>query len=157
MYIVHGKNFSPARGGVRMPDINDITGEVVDAAYRLHRRLGPGLVEKVYESILERALIERGLRVERQKPISFTFDGMQFDGAFVVDLLVEGEVVVELKSLEKLTAVHHKQVLTYLRVLDLPIGLLINFGTALFKDGVYRIANPRASAAPAILSAHSSV
>lgn len=112
-----------------------------------------GLVEKVYESILERALIERGLRVERQKQISFTFDGMQFDGAFCVDLLVEGQVVVELKSVEKLSSIHHKQVLTYLRVLDLPIGLLINFGTALIRDGIHRIANPRASAAPSILSA----
>ena len=138
-----------------MREINEVTGEIVDAAYRLHSRLGPGLVEKVYESVMERALIERGLRVERQKSISFAFDGMQFDAAFCVDLFVEGQVVVELKSLEKLAAVHHKQLLTYLRVLDLPIGLLINFGTALMKDGIHRIANARASSAPRILSAGS--
>lgn len=134
-----------------MSDINAITGQVVDAAYRIHHRLGPGLVEKVYESVLERALVERGLRVERQKQISFAIDGMQFEGAFCVDLMVEGQVVVELKSVEKLAAVHQKQVLTYLRVLDLPIGLLINFGAALLKDGVHRIANPRATEARHIL------
>lgn len=123
----------------------------MDAAFQVHNRLGPGLVEKVYETVLERALIKRGLRVERQKSISFALDEMQFDGAFCVDLLVEEQVVVELKSVEKLSAVHHKQVLTYLRVLDLPIGLLINFGTALMKDGIHRIANARATAAPQVL------
>ena len=136
-----------------MGEINEITGAIVDAAFHVHNRLGPGLVEKVYETVLERALIERGLRVERQKSISFAIDGMQFDAAFCVDLLVEGKVVVELKSVEKLSPIHHKQVLTYLRVLDLPIGLLINFGTALMKDGIHRIANARASAAPQILGA----
>jgi GxxExxY protein len=136
-----------------MRDINEITGAIVDAAFQVHNRLGPGLVEKVYETVLERALIERGLRVERQKSISFAIDGMQFDAAFCVDLLVEGKVVVELKSVEKLSPIHQKQVLTYLRVLDLPIGLLINFGTALMKDGIHRIANGRASAAPQILGA----
>ncbi|HEX5872027.1 MAG TPA: GxxExxY protein [Longimicrobium sp.] len=110
-------------------------------------------MEKVYESVLERTLIERGLRVERQKPISFAFDGMQFDGAFCVDLLVEGLVVVELKSVEKLAAVHSKQTLTYLRLLDLPIGLLINFGAATFKDGVHRIVNGRAPAVQATVVA----
>lgn len=137
-----------------MRDINQITGEIVDAAYQLHSRLGPGLVEKVYETILERSLIERGLSVERQKQISFAFDGMQFDGAFCVDLLVEGQVVVELKSVEKLSSIHHKQILTYLRVLDLPIGLLINFGNCAHERRNPRIANPRASSAQRILSAH---
>ena len=134
-----------------MRDINRITGEIVNAAYQVHSRLGPGLIEKVYESVLERALLRRGLRVERQKQISFEFDGMRFEGAFCVDLLVEESVVVELKSVEKLAPVHHKQVLTYLRVLDLPIGLLINFGSGLLRDGVHRIANARASSARAVL------
>ena len=106
------------------------------------------------ETVLERALIQRGLRVERQKSISFAIDGMRFDAAFCVDLLVEEQVVVELKSVEKLSPIHRKQVLTYLRVLDLPIGLLINFGAALMKDGIHRIANGRASAAPLILHSH---
>jgi GxxExxY protein len=159
MYI---RSESHGREGVtyairgEMHEINQITGEIVDAAYQIHSRLGPGLVEKVYESILERSLQQGGLRVERQKTISFQFDGMQFDRAFCVDLLVEGEVVVELKSLEKLAPIHHKQVLTYLRILDLPIGLLVNFGTALLKDGIHRIANPRASSAPSMLLGQSS-
>ena len=134
-----------------MSDINRITGEIVDTAYRIHSELGPGLLETVYETVLERALARRGLRVERQKRISFEFDGMRFEDAFCVDLLVEDRVVVELKSVEKLAPVHAKQVLTYLRLLDLPIGLLINFGAARIKDGIQRIANPRATTAPDIL------
>lgn len=137
-----------------MRDINQITGAVVDAAYRLHTRLGPGLVESVYEAVLARSLEERGLTVSRQQQISFDFDGMRFEQAFRVDLFVEGRVVVELKSVEKLAPVHSKQVLTYLRLLNLPIGLLINFGAARLSDGgVQRIANSRASAARAILDA----
>jgi GxxExxY protein len=137
-----------------MRDINRITGEVVDASYQLHTRVGPGLLESVYESVLARSLEQRGLVVERQKPISFELDGMRFEEAFRVDLLVEGRVVVELKSVERLTAVHPKQVLTYLRLLNLPIGLLINFGAARLSDGgVQRIVNSRASAARAILDA----
>jgi GxxExxY protein len=127
-----------------MSDINRITGEIVDAAYRVHSRLGPGLLEKVYEAILMRSLERRGLRVERQKPISFEFDGMRFDDAFCADLMVEEKVVVELKSVEKLAPVHHKQLLTYLRVLDLPIGLLINFGADRLTEGLHRIVNGRA-------------
>jgi GxxExxY protein len=137
-----------------MRDINQITGEVVDASYQLHTRVGPGLVESVYEAVLARSLEQRGLLVERQKPISFELDGMRFEQAFRVDLLVEKRVVVELKSVENLAAVHPKQVLTYLRLLNLPIGLLINFGAARLKDGgVHRIVNSRASAARAILDA----
>jgi GxxExxY protein len=127
-----------------MSDINRITGEIVDAAYRVHSRLGPGLLEKVYEAILMRSLERRGLRVERQKPISFEFDGIRFDDAFCADLMVEEKVVVELKSVEKLAPVHHKQLLTYLRVLDLPIGLLINFGADRLTEGLHRIVNGRA-------------
>jgi GxxExxY protein len=135
-----------------MRDINEITGAIVNTAYQVHSRLGPGLIEKVYESVLERALTQRGLRVERQKPISFDFDGMRFEGAFCVDLLVEGQVVVELKSIEKLAPVHHKQVLTYLRLLDLPVGLLINFGSASLNSGLHRILNNRAPDQPPVLS-----
>lgn len=130
-----------------MRDINHISGEVVDAAYRLHTRLGPGLFESVYEAILARSLEHRGLRVERQAAIHFEFEGMRFDEGFRADLLVEGSVIVELKSVEKLAPVHIKQVLTYLRILDLPIGLLINFGAARLKDGVQRIVNDRSSLA----------
>jgi GxxExxY protein len=132
-------------------DINQITGAVVTAAYKVHSALGPGLIEKVYESVLERALRQQGLRVERQKPISFELDGMRFEGAFCVDLLVEEQVVVELKSVEKLAPVHHKQLLTYLRLLNLPIGLLINFGGAGLKEGLHRMVNTRAPSADAAI------
>ncbi len=132
-------------------DIDEITGEIVDAALKVHRLLGPGLLESVYEIVLARELERRGLRVERQADASFDFDGMHFDEGFRVNLLVEGAVIVELKSVEKLAAVHPKQVLTYLRLLKLPVGLLINFGGATLKGNVHRIANgyaPPPSASP---------
>jgi GxxExxY protein len=140
-------------GNLSMRNVNIITGEIVDAAYRLHTRLGPGLLESVYEAVLARALEERGLRIERQKPVSFEFEGMLFEEGFRVDLLVDGLVLVELKSVEKLVPVHSKQVLTYLRLLDLPIGLLINFGTVSMNEGLHRIVNSRAPSARAILEA----
>lgn len=120
---------------------NDLTGLIVDAAFGVHHRLGPGLLESVYEAVLARALEKRGLVVERQKVIGFEFDGDRFEEGLRVDLLVQGTVVVELKSVERASPVHLKQVLTYLRLLNLPVGLLINFGTAYFRDGVRRVAN----------------
>ena len=132
-------------------EIDEITGQVVDAAFKLHTRLGPGLLESVYELVLARELERRGLRVERQKPISFEFDGLQFDNAFCVDLLIDWCVVVELKSVETLAPVHSKQILTYLRLLNLPVGLLINFGAATMKEGLHRVVNnyqPSSSAPP---------
>lgn len=134
-----------------MTDINQITAEIVDAAYQLHNQLGPGLVESVYQMVLIQALVRRGLRVEPEKWISFEVDGMRFENGFRVDLLVEGRVVVELKSIEKLAPVHSKQILTYLRLLNLPVGLLINFGAGAFKDGVQRILNSRAASIDTIL------
>jgi GxxExxY protein len=122
-------------------ELDQITAHVVDAAVQIHRRLGPGLLESVYEAVLQRALEARGLRVERQKPVRFEYDGILIEDAFRVDLLVEGLVVVELKSVEKLAPVHGKQVLTYLRLMDLPVGLLLNFGAATMKEGLKRIAN----------------
>ena len=132
-------------------EIDDITGQIVDAAYKLHTRLGPGLLEAVYEMVLARELERRGLKVERQRAVSFEFDGLRFDDGFRVDLLVEDVVVVELKSVETLAPVHSKQVLTYLRLLNLPVGLLLNFGAATMKEGLHRIVNdyvPSPSAAP---------
>ena len=127
-----------------MREINEITGEIVDVAYALHTRLGPGLLESVYETMLARMLEARGLKVERQKPISLDFDGIHFEEGFRVDLLVDDRVVVELKSAERLARVHGKQVLTYLRLLNLPVGLLINFGEASLSDGLQRILNSHA-------------
>ncbi|HEX9935665.1 MAG TPA: GxxExxY protein, partial [Longimicrobium sp.] len=124
---------------------DQITGVIVDAAYKLHTKLGPGLMESVYEILLARMLEERGLKVERQKSIAIEFDGIKLSDAFRVDLLVEGCIVVELKALESLAPVHVRQTVTYLRLLDQPVGLLINFGAAKLKDGLRRISNARAS------------
>lgn len=121
--------------------LDDITGEIVDAAYKLHCALGPGLLESVYEIVLMRDLERRGLRAARQKPVSFEYEGMRFSDACRVDLLVEGRVVIELKSVERLAPVHSKQLLTYLRLLGLQVGLLVNFGAATMKEGLHRVVN----------------
>jgi len=121
--------------------LDETTGEIVDAAYRLHTGLGPGLLESVYETVLARDLERRGLHVERQKPIGFDYDGLHFDGGLRVDLLVDSRVVVEIKSVERLLPVHPKQVLTYLRLLGLSVGLLVNFGAPTLKEGLQRIVN----------------
>ena len=122
-------------------ELDDITGAIVDAAMKIHKELGPGLLESVYEAVLARALQRRGLHVERQKVVRFEYDGMVFEEGLRIDLLVEGRVVVELKSVEKLAPVHGKQVLTYLRLMNLSVGLLINFGGATLKEGLHRIVN----------------
>ena len=124
-----------------MKTIEELSTAVVNAAFRLHEDLGPGLLESVYEVILARMLQHVGLSVERQKRFSFEFFGIRFDEGLRVDLLVEQRLVVELKSTERLAPVHLKQLLTYLRLLDLPLGLVINFGAATFKAGVKRVVN----------------
>jgi iron complex transport system substrate-binding protein len=132
--------------------MDEITGEIVDAAVKLHKRLGPGLLESVYELFLAKELYRRGLVVERRKLITIDIDGIRVDHAFRVDLLINGSVIVELKSIETLAPVHFKQVLTYPRLLDLRVGLLINFGAATMKEGLHRIVNdyvPSASRASA--------
>ena len=140
-----------SRGGAENAEskrsLDDITGEIVDAAYKVHTSLGPGLLESVYEMVLAKELERRGLHVERQKPISFDFDGIHFSDCFRVDLMVEFKVVVEIKSLEVLLPVHPKQVLTYLKLLKLPVGLLINFGAPRLKDGLRRVVNRFTSSA----------
>lgn len=126
-----------------MAERDRLTGEIVDAALKLHRALGPGLLESVYESLLAKELERRGLRAARQAPVSFEYDGLSFRDAFRIDLLVESRVIVELKSVERLAPLHSKQLLTYLRIMDLPVGLLINFGAATLKEGLHRIVNSR--------------
>jgi GxxExxY protein len=118
-----------------MRELDEITGEIIDAALEIHRSLGPGLLESVYEAVLSRDLERRGLHVERQKPISFEYEGMFFNEGFRIDLLVETRVVVELKSVEKPAPVHSKQLLTYLRLLKLQVGLLLNFGAPTLRFG----------------------
>lgn len=122
-------------------DLDSVTGEIVDAAYKLHTALGPGLLESVYEIVLARDLERRGLAVQRQMGLSFEYEGLHFREALRIDLLVERTVVIEIKSVEKLAPVHPKQVLTYLRLLGLPVGFLLNFGAAHLKDGLQRIVN----------------
>ncbi len=121
--------------------VEELSAEVVDAAYHLHVELGPGLLESVYEAVLCRVLEQRGLTVERQKPVPIVYAGLHFDEGFRADLLVDSRLLVELKSVESLQPVHGKQVLTYLRLLNPPLGLLINFGAPTFKEGVRRIVN----------------
>ena len=115
----------------------------VDAAFRIHTELGPGLLESVYEALLATRLEQQGIKVDRQKPIDIIFDGVHFRGAFVADLLLDERLLIELKSVERTAPVHVKQVLTYLRLLDLPLGLLLNFGAATFREGVRRVVNQR--------------
>lgn len=120
---------------------NEIARLVMDKAFLLHRELGPGLLESVYEVVLGRQLSEAGLMVERQVPIPVRFQGITFDEGFRADLFVEKKVIIELKSIERLQPVHSKQLLTYLRLTGCRLGLLINFGENLLKDGFKRVAN----------------
>ena len=113
----------------------------VDCGYRLHKELGPGLLESVYEACLCQSLAQRGLYVERQKAVPILFNGISLDEGFRVDILVERQLLIELKSTEAHAPVHAKQVLTYLRLMNLQLGSLMNFGAATFKDGVRRLAN----------------
>jgi iron complex transport system substrate-binding protein len=126
-------------------DVEEISAVVVDAAFQLHKDLGPGLLETVYEVVLARLLVQRGLSVERQKPVLIEYAGIQFEEGFRADLIVDGKLLVELKSVENLLPVHAKQVLTYLRLLRMPLALLINYGAATFKEGVKRIVNQHTS------------
>lgn len=120
---------------------NDLARIVVDTCYHMHTTLGPGLLETVYEAILARELAKRGLKVERQVRVPIIWDDIEYDEGFRADLIVEEKVIIELKSIEKLAPVHGKQLLTYLRLADKRLGLLINFGAPLMKDGVQRVVN----------------
>ena len=121
--------------------IESLASIVIDRAFHLHRELGPGLLESVYEAVLAHELGSKGLMVQRQKPVPIHYQDIQLDEGFRLDLLVEDRLIVELKSVEELHPVHPKQLLTYLRLMDLPLGLLINFGAPLLKQGVKRVVN----------------
>ncbi len=132
-----------------MRDIDQISGDVIDVALRLHRELGAGLLESAYEMLLAGKLIAMGYGVQRQFPVDIEFEGVAIAGAFRIDLLIDNRLIVELKSVEKLNAAHSKQVLTYLRLTNQPVGLLINFGGATLKEGLRRIVNDhKPSASP---------
>ena len=120
---------------------NAIGKEVVDAAVQVHRQLGPGLLETVYEVVLARELERRGLRVERQVPVPVSYRGLRLEEAFRADIIVEGKVIPELKSVEQLSQVHAMQVFTYLKLTGLKPGLVLNFGANLMKEGIERVVN----------------
>ena len=120
---------------------NDVAKVVVDCAFKVHTELGPGLLESVYETAMAYELKKRGLKVQRQVPIPIVYDSIQFDEGFRADLVVNDLVIVELKSIEMLARVHSKQLLTHIRLAKKKLGLLINFGEALIKDGIKRVVN----------------
>jgi iron complex transport system substrate-binding protein len=122
-------------------EVDEISGIVVDVAVKLHRDLGCDLFESVYEIALAAMLERRGLRVARQQMIGFEYQGMRFENAFRADLVVENCVLIELKVVDKIVSAHRRQVLTYLRLADLPVGLLLNFGAGTMKEGLLRFVN----------------
>ena len=125
-------------------ETNDFSSVIVDSAYKIHTEIGPGLFESVYEVVLADMLISRGLSVQRQVPIPIKFAGRVYDEGFRADLIVNNKVIVEIKSIERLAPVHKKQVLTYLKLSGLPVGLLINFGGDLLKGNIERLVIPGA-------------
>lgn len=120
---------------------NEISGDVLDAAIKIHRAFGPGLLESVYETLLAIELEKRGHKVERQKWISFEYEGVRLENAFRLDLLVDNTLVVELKSTEQMNPVFMKQVKTYLVIMKLHLGLVVNFGMETLRDGYARVVN----------------
>jgi len=129
-------------------DVEALATIAVDCGFKVHEGLGPGLLESVYEAVLAQSLAQRGLVVERQKPIPIRFEGVIIDEGFRADILVEGRLLIELKSVERAAPVHGKQVLTYLRLMDLPLGLVMNFGAATFREGIKRVVNNHGDFAP---------
>ncbi len=129
-----------AKLGPKMNE-NGIGRIILDAAVALHRELGPGLLESVYEVVLARELADRGLKVDRQISIPITWRGMRFDEGFRANIIAEDKVIVELKSVESVTDAHKKQLLTYLKLADMKLGFLLNFGAAVMKDGITRTVN----------------
>ncbi len=121
--------------------VEHLASLAIDCGFKVHQALGPGLLESVYEACLCQSLAARGLMVERQKIVPVRFEGLLLDEGFRADIMVEGQLLIELKATEAFAPVHGKQVLTYLRLMQLPLGLLMNFGAATFKDGLRRIAN----------------
>ena len=124
-----------------MNSLDIVSGTVLDLSIKMHRDLGPGLLESVYETVLAAKLAKLGYSVERQRPVDIEFEDMRFEAAFRIDLLVNGRLLIEIKSVERLNAAHAKQLLTYLRLTKQPLGLLINFGGATLREGFRRLVN----------------
>jgi GxxExxY protein len=146
--------FTQRREGAKghaMRDIEEIARLVIDCGFRIHKELGPGLLESVYEAVLANGLRRIGLAVDRQRPIDFEFEGVVFREGFRADLLIENQLIIELKSVERLAPVHGKQLLTYPRLAKRPLGLLMNFGGETFREGIKRVVNNHAGFAPSRL------
>jgi iron complex transport system substrate-binding protein len=135
-------------------EIEHICSLIVDTAFKLHKDIGPGLLESAYETILAAKLEDIGLVVDRQVPIDIQYEQVHLPAAFRVDLLVEKRIILEIKSVEKTLPVHAKQVITYLRLTNLTHGFVINFGTPMFKDGIKRLLNDRPSSVSSCLRAN---
>jgi len=131
-------------------EINSITGSIVDAALKVHTALGPGLLESVYEKCLKHELGKRGLRVETQVWVPVVYDGLEIEGGYKIDRLVEDSVIVELKVVEQILPIHRAQLLSYLKLTHKEVGLLINFNVVHLRDGIRRLVNHyQSSASPA--------
>lgn len=137
-------------------DIEEIARLSIDCGFRIHRDLGPGLLESVYEAVLAASLSRMGLQVERQVPIAIEFEGVRLLEGFRADLLVGGSLLIEVKSVERLAPVHGKQLLTYLRLAKQPLGLLMNFGGGTFREGLKRVVNGHDAFASSRLRVHQS-
>jgi len=122
-------------------NLNDVSGIVVDAAITVHRELGPGLLESAYQACLAFELRDRGLHVETEVPLPVVYRKVQLDVGYRIDLLIENQVVVEIKSVDSLMSIHQAQILSYLKMSDKRLGLLINFNVTLLKDGIKRLVN----------------
>src|SRR5688572_25252829 len=134
----------------------ELAAAAIDYGLSIHRELGPGLLESVYEMVLATRLARAGLTVDRQKPVSLKCDGLIFPDAFRVDIVVDDRLIIEVKSVEALAKVHTKQLLTYLRLTNRSLGLLMNFGAATFREGVRRVVNDHQDFASSPLRVHNS-
>jgi GxxExxY protein len=140
--VVHAENAKLNKPKVRREMTeNDIATKIIGISIELHKKLGPGLLESAYESALEFDLREAGLKVDRQVPMPFIYKEVNLEIGYKLDLLVENLVIIEIKSVEVLAPVHFAQLLTYLKLSDLKLGLLINFNTKLLKEGIHRVVN----------------
>lgn len=132
-----------------MKDIEELAKQTINCGFRIHKELGPGLLESVCEAVLAASLERDGLRIQRQKPITIEFDGLTIADGFRADLVVEDRLIIEVKSVERTAPVHAKQLLTYLRLTGQPLGLLMNFGCETFREGLKRVVNGPSNFVPA--------
>lgn len=137
-----------------MPDIEELARTAIDLGFRIHKDLGPGLLESVYEAVMAASLARGGISVERQKAIEIEYDGLKLGEGFRADLLLEGRLIIEIKAADRLAPVHSKQLLTYLKLAKQPLGLLMNFGGETFREGIKRVVNGHGAFAPSRLRAN---